>query len=188
MDPVLLASATEAATSWKKLQRIATWWLGEASNFICEEFVGEEFSPILANAYGMDAPSILATEYMRNPLLATTISHLQQSLLTGQWGVRLAAAKSLMKIAFQSGEPFRIQIYKIFKEILLGIEEDAGMDPFGVVSVLQPVIDLLDAMYSGQAVVEGCINKWGGSLDTWPPEAEESLQKRCAMNVVCPFT
>lgn len=184
MDALLLASATEAATSWKNLQRIATWWLGEAANFICDEFVGEDFTPILANAYGMDAPSILATEYMRNPLLATTISHLQQSLLTAQWGVRLAAAKSLIKIAFQSGEPFRIQIYKIFKEMLTGTEGDAGMDPFGLVSVLQPVIDLLDAMYSGQAVVEGCIKKWGGALELWPPEAEESLQQRYANTAV----
>lgn len=177
-DLVSLAHATEAATSLRKLRRIATWWLGEAANFISDEYVEEEFTPILADAYGMSPSDIIATECMRNPLLATTVSHLQQSLLTASWSVRHAAAESLIKIAFKSGEPFRIQIYKLFKEVLSGVEDEVGMDPFGLIIVLNPAIDILDAMYSGQAVIEGCIKRWGGMLYDWPEAAAQSLHQR----------
>lgn len=177
-NPVAIAHSTEEATAWRKLRRIATWWLGEAANFITDEYVWEEFTPILSNGYGLSTSDVIAMECMRNPLLMTTISYLQQALMTGPWGVRLATAKSLTTIALRSGEPFRIQIYRIFKNALAGDRSLPGSDPFGLALVLKPIIDLLDAMYSGQEVVDGCIAKWGGTLDEWPEGAAASLELR----------
>ena len=87
---------------------------------------------------------------------------------------RMAAAKALTCIAIQCQEPYRIQIYGIFK----GIASSSEADLFGLHSVLTEAIELLDEIYSGQSVIDACVEQWGRHFSVWPAEMAESVQQK----------
>lgn len=91
------------------------------------------------------------------PCLSLTIAHLQRAMFAGSWEVRLAAAQALAKVAVRSPEPFRIQAYAVLASAVQPVPPVAGSgclgagvgDPLGLVAVVRPVMEVLDAMYAG---------------------------------------
>eukprot|EP00803_Ostreobium_quekettii_P001890 evm.model.scf_145EXC.9 EVM.evm.TU.scf_145EXC.9 scf_145EXC:110313-123285(-) len=169
-----MAKAAEEAAAWQQLQRIATWWVGEAANFVAAEYAWEAKGPTVSPE-GLSHPEVLGSECTRSPLLFTVVSHLQHALFSAPWDVRMAACKALATIAFRSGEPYRIQTYRILKE---AVSSGGGADPLGLEAEAKPLLSLLDELYSGQMVLEGCLKRWGGNLAEWPEDAQESLRRR----------
>lgn len=182
-----LGSVSEACSSWRKLKRTVTLWLGNAVAFLAQDHPWSERSCIsLPSPRALSTTDLIATEVTQSPLLMSTISQFIHNLLTGSWETRfvsslysfvtfcrLAATKALICIAIQCGEPYRIQIYGVLKEWT-----STENDLFGLSSLLCGGVALLDKMYSGQFIIDECVEQWGGSFATWPPEMVESVRNR----------
>lgn len=87
---------------------------------------------------------------------------------------RLAAAKALSCIAIQCQEPYRIQIYGVFK----GCIQSDDTDLFGLSNSISQVLDILDRIYAGQIMIDQCVAQWGGHFDSWPPELADAVRQR----------
>ncbi|GFR45404.1 hypothetical protein Agub_g6779, partial [Astrephomene gubernaculifera] len=131
-----------------------------------------------------------------NPLLAMTITQLHRALLTGPSVVRVSCAQALAKIAVRSGEPYRIQCYSLLASLLGRAGGSAAaapsppaascccpspaalFDPLGVAPVAAPALEVLDAMYAGEVVLERHIGQHGPRARDWPAPALASLRRR----------
>lgn len=170
-----LGAVSETFSAWRKLKRTVTLWLGNAIAFLAEENPWEERTAVsLTASEGLLTTDLLSAEVTQSPLLMSTISHFVHDLMTGPWESKLAAAKALACIAIQCQEPYRIQIYSVFK----GLESSEERDLLGLSSVLSEVTVLLDQIYAGQIMIDECVAKWGGGFSSWPPEMIESVRNR----------
>ncbi|KXZ43569.1 hypothetical protein GPECTOR_87g432 [Gonium pectorale] len=128
-----------------------------------------------------------------NPLLAAALAHLQRAILTGAPVVRVAAAQALAKIAVRSGEPYRIQAYSLLAAAAgRGLAAAGGSgssgsgagclvcwcDPLGLAPVAGPALEVLDAMYAGELVLERHVSQYGPSVRGWPAPALAALRRR----------
>ena len=187
-------SVSETCSAWRKLKRTVTLWLGNAIVFLAEDHPWQEREAVsLATDQTLTTSDLLSAEVTQSPLLMSTISHFVHDLVTGSWetrypirstfprslpisGVsRLAAAKALTCIAIQCQEPYRIQIYTVFKGLL------PSADLFGLNATLSRVLELLDQMYAGAIMIDACVEQWGGNFASWPAEMAESVQTRHAV-------
>jgi len=165
---------SETCSAWRKLKRTVSLWLGNAVIFLAEENPWQDRTSISSTLEGASATDMIAAEATQSPLLMSTVSHFVHDLIAGSWETRMAAAKALTCIAVQCQEPYRIQVYQVFK----GILASENFSFFGLTDILSRVLGLLDRMYSGQMMVEECVVKWGGSVGSWPEGAVDSVRKR----------
>ncbi|KAG2426717.1 hypothetical protein HYH02_014757 [Chlamydomonas schloesseri] len=126
-----------------------------------------------------------------NPLLSLAVSHLHRGMMTGPPVVRVAAAQALAKLAVRSGEPYRIQAYSLLAAAAGcgggpaaaagggGLAADrGGPDPLGLAPVVGPALEVLDAMYAGELVLERHVGQYGARARGWPAPALEALRRR----------
>ncbi|GLI65416.1 hypothetical protein VaNZ11_008982, partial [Volvox africanus] len=116
-----------------------------------------------------------------SPLLSMSIAQLNRAQLTGAPVVRVAAAQALAKLAVRSGEPYRIQCYSLLAAAvgrIGGVCGGAVADPLGLASVVSPALEVLDAMYAGELVLERHVTLYGSRARDWPGTALESLRRR----------
>ncbi|EFJ44601.1 hypothetical protein VOLCADRAFT_121307 [Volvox carteri f. nagariensis] len=122
-----------------------------------------------------------------SPLLAMTMAHLNRGMLTGANVVRVAAAQALAKLSVRSGEPYRIQCYSLLSAAagrIGGVSGGGGgtaaavVDPLGLAPVVGPALEVLDAMYAGELVLERHVSQYGTRAHGWPEAALESLRRR----------
>lgn len=172
-----LGLMSESCSAWRKLTQTVTLWLGNAAAFFAEDNPWQDRQSI-SSISDLNATDLLSTEVTQSPLLMSTISHFVHDLSTGMWESRIAAAKALSCMAICCQDPYRIQIYSVFKEYQTEDLKGVEVDPLGISDVILRTLSLLDKMYSGQILVDECIQQWGGDLQQWPEEMAESLKKR----------
>ncbi|GIL76658.1 hypothetical protein Vretifemale_6217 [Volvox reticuliferus] len=132
---------------------------------------------------GPEAPMARMAEaaVTHSPLLSMSIAQLNRAQLTGAPVVRVAAAQALGKLAVRSGEPYRIQCYSLLAAAvgrIGGVCGGAAADPLGLAPVVDPTIEVLDAMYAGELVLERHVALYGTRARGWPAAALESLRRR----------
>ncbi|KAG2422978.1 hypothetical protein HXX76_015649 [Chlamydomonas incerta] len=125
-----------------------------------------------------------------NPLLSLAASHLHRAVMTGPAVVRVASAQALAKVAVRSGEPYRIQAYSLLAAAAGcgggpaaaagggGPGDRGGPDPLGLAPVVGPALEVLDAMYAGELVLERHVGQYGPRARGWPAPALEALRRR----------
>eukprot|EP00210_Caulerpa_lentillifera_P003235 g3089.t1 len=172
-----LGLVSESSSAWRKLTRTVTLWLGNAAAFFAEDNPWQDRQSI-GSMSGLSTADVLSTEVTQSPLLMSTISHFVHDLSTRMWESRIAAAKALSCMAICCQEPYRIQIYSVFKEYQTEDAHGVEADTVGLSDVISKTLSLLDQIYSGQILVDEAIQQWGGDLQQWPEEMAESLKKR----------
>ncbi|KAK9919131.1 hypothetical protein WJX75_009619 [Coccomyxa subellipsoidea] len=170
------AAADDAA--WTELQRGAAWWLGEFSNAAAREVAGnpareDDNNGVLDDddLARISPAEVLAMKALRNAPIAATISHLQHAAATLPWNVRVAAVQGLAKVAVRSEEPYRLQCYTFLTAV-------ASSDYLGLAAHVQPVLPILDALYSTRAVLEKLALQHGEQPGKWPPAVVKQLRQR----------
>uniref|UniRef100_A0A7S0WTL6 SH3 domain-containing protein n=1 Tax=Chlamydomonas leiostraca TaxID=1034604 RepID=A0A7S0WTL6_9CHLO len=197
------ALATEEEGAYEGLRAFTAWWLGEHVNAIAgtvawkppnKASVKLPFMPTAGDAAtvsGLPDVQLDALERLtlaaavHSPLLHMAISHLQRAMLAGSWEVRVAAAQALAKVAVRSPEPYRVQAYSVLAGTVQPAPPPAGSslgtgssDVLGLACVVQPALEVLDAMYAGEMVVGQSCNTYGTDAKAWPKQALASVQRR----------
>ncbi|KAG2489163.1 hypothetical protein HYH03_012389 [Edaphochlamys debaryana] len=122
-----------------------------------------------------------------NPLLAMALAHLHRGMLLAPPVVRLSCAQALAKLAVRSGEPYRIQAYAALAAAVggggtgggaRGSAAGLGVDPLGLAPAVGPALELLDAMYAGELVLERHVAQYGPRARAWPAPALAALRRR----------
>eukprot|EP00798_Chlamydomonas_sp_ICE-L_P022806 gene22806-29971_t len=140
----LMACEEEAA--YDSLRCLAAWWLGEHVNQVAGESAWRPAGkPVeLAGPTGPRTSDqrMAVAAVAHAPLLALTVTHLQRAIMT--------------KIAVRSHEPYRIQCYTVLAatQDMQGPGCAGNGDALGLGPVVLPVLEILDAMYSGMTVFE----------------------------------
>lgn len=156
------ASDPKSALALQRLVQAAVWFLGENANYAASEYAWESATPPGTALMMLDADKMVAAASSRNPTLAGALTRLQRCALSGSWEVRIVAAQALTTMAIRSGEPFRLQIYEFLhalaqggiqsqlSEIDLSNGEDQGASGTGLGSLIDPMLKVLDEMYTAQ--------------------------------------
>ncbi|CAL8471398.1 g10940 [Coccomyxa elongata] len=172
-----ISKAAEDDAAWTELQKGAAWWLGEFVNVATGEVTGkaakEEDNGVLDDddLACISPAEILALKALRNAPIAATVSHLQHAAATLPWNVRVAAVQALAKVAVRSEEPYRLQCYTFLTAV-------SSSDYLGLASHVQPVLPILDALYSTWAVLEKLAVQHGEQPGKWPPVIVKQLRQR----------
>jgi len=189
------AMACQEEVAFDSLRCFAAWWLSEHVNQVagvCAWKPAGKKPVLLPLAPGVPAPAdpaerMAAAAVIHSPMLAMTISLLQRVLLTGSWELRCAVAQALSKVAVRSREPYRIQCYTALAatQELLPVGGDGrastampDADALGMAAVVRPALEVLDAMYAGEIVVNSQLSVHGLAASSWPKPALQSLQRR----------
>ncbi|KAK9807563.1 hypothetical protein WJX72_002624 [[Myrmecia] bisecta] len=178
------AAAEEAA--WLDFQRSAAWWLGEYANVAADEYAGQGLKtakggipddelPLL----GLSAGEVVALKALRNPQMAAVVSHLQHAVFTLPWVTRIAATQAMAKVAMRSEEPYRLQCYAVLSS-LAASDPVTDPDTVGVASIVQPAVQILDAMYSTRIMLGKLQQQYSSEGNNWPVKVLESLRARHA--------
>uniref|UniRef100_A0A2P2LHX4 Uncharacterized protein n=1 Tax=Rhizophora mucronata TaxID=61149 RepID=A0A2P2LHX4_RHIMU len=156
------ASDPKSALALQRLVQAAVWFLGENANYAASEYAWESATPPGTALMMLDTDKMVAAASSRNPTLAGALTRLQRCAFSGSWEVRITAAQALTTIAIRSGEPYRLQIYEFLNalaeggvhsqlsEMHLSNGEDQGASGTGLGILLNPMIKVLDEMYSAQ--------------------------------------
>eukprot|EP00884_Botryococcus_braunii_P006245 jgi/Botrbrau1/15621/Bobra.4_1s0009.1 len=178
LSQTALAKAGGEEASWAALQRAAAWWLGEHACPATGEAVGAAH-PLPSDGYDsdpqpepLDGPLISAAETtglqaLRNPQLASVISHLQHVAASSSWPLRVASAQALAKVAVRSDEPYRLYCFA-------WLAGHAASSPFkpeaaGVWAVARSAVPVLNSLYSTNAMLEALATRYGDLPSRWPP-------------------
>ncbi|XP_052198815.1 uncharacterized protein LOC127805978 [Diospyros lotus] len=156
------ASDPKSALALQRLVQAAVWFLGENANYAASEYAWESATPPGTALMMLDADKMVAAASSRNPTLAGALTRLQRCAFSGSWEVRIIAAQALTTIAIRSGEPYRLQIYEFLHALAEGgIQsqlsdmhvsngEDQGASGTGLGVLINPMLKVLDEMYSAQ--------------------------------------
>ncbi|KAL2533342.1 SH3 domain-containing protein [Abeliophyllum distichum] len=156
------ASDPKSALALQRLVQAAVWFLGENANYAASEYAWESATPPGTALMMLDADKMVAAASSRNPTLAGALTRLQRCAFSGSWEVRIIAAQALTTIAIRSGEPYRLQIYEFlhalaqggvqsqFSDMHVSNGEDQGASGTGLGSLINPMLKVLDEMYSAQ--------------------------------------
>lgn len=203
-----LAAAAGEDAGRLLLLRDAAWWLGEHANLAAGEFAGSlppreerneneapeaettpleaaalEVSPLLSYAAATKSLNIVASkpasplQAFRNPQMAAVMSHLQHAALTMPPGPRTAAVQALAKVAVRSEEPYRLQCYSVLASLATA-SRASEPDAHGVSCAVQPVLLILDMLYSARLVLERLARSYGRQPRHWPPAVVAQLRTR----------
>ncbi|MEW5302150.1 MAG: hypothetical protein WDW36_004959 [Sanguina aurantia] len=198
--------ACSHAAAWEGITCWTAWWLGEHINHVCHEFAwttAQEAAAAAKKSGGSAAPAAASTGSSSvqlspcsrvaisavdgNAMMSVVMNHLQRVMLTGSPQLRSFAALALAKIAVRSNEPFRIQCYSMLSSVqhMAGGDSRSGSrsgggrdDPLGLAAVVAPALEVLDAMYAGEIVVEAAVVDYGATAITWPAPEMASLTDR----------
>ncbi|KAL3622785.1 hypothetical protein CASFOL_033393 [Castilleja foliolosa] len=124
-------------------------------NYAASEYAWESATPPGTALMMLDADKMVAAASSRNPTLAGA------PVAAGRC-IRIIAAQALTTMAIRSGEPYRLQIYEFlhtlaqggvqsqFSDIHTSNGEDQGASGTGLGSLISPMLEVLDEMYSAQ--------------------------------------
>eukprot|EP00271_Cylindrocystis_brebissonii_P002242 TRINITY_DN12688_c0_g1_i1.p1 TRINITY_DN12688_c0_g1~~TRINITY_DN12688_c0_g1_i1.p1 ORF type:complete len:1176 (+),score=259.12 TRINITY_DN12688_c0_g1_i1:411-3938(+) len=186
-------SDPRSAMALQRLVQAAIWFLGENANYAASEYAWESATPPEAALMLLDAERMVAASGIRNPTLAAAIGRLQRCAAVGSWEERVVAAHALVTVAIRSGEPYRLQIYDFFHQLIYGggvpkdqvrglmggwaisNGEDKGASGTGLQSIISPMLRVLDEMYQAQEHMMKEIRMHDFGREEWTDEELASI-------------